>query len=174
MRIIYTILFFLIISISFGQLKNTSIGLRGGGISGLSVKMIDFDNQGVELLVGWQRGGARLTGIYQKYIPRFTDRINGFYVFSGIGGHAGYVRIYDNRYYDQDDPYYYRNKYKAYSRVFPIIGMDVMLGAEYQFESVPITISLDYKPYFEFFGGRTFRLDLWDIGFTIRYVINKN
>jgi len=48
-----------------------------------------------------------------------------------------------------------------------------MNGAEYHFESIPMHISLDYKPYFEFFGIEDFRLDLWDIGFSIRYAIGK-
>lgn len=167
-----TIILFLII-FSGTQLQSqdvrTSLGLRGGGTSGITFKYIDADDTGFELIAGWREGGFRLTGLLQKYKPIATNKVPNLYLVTGFGAHAGYIH-YDayNNYYHED--YYY---YRYYTKTKPVIGIDAMAAVEYHFESVPIQFSIDYKPYIEFFGRKTFRMDLWDLGFSLRYMFNS-
>jgi hypothetical protein len=156
-------------TLAFTQTKNTAIGLRGGGVSGFSIKMVDYDLKAFELILGYQRGGARLLGMIQKFEPIREDRIANLYIISGVGAHSGYITYNEesSRLVDGVMYYSFRKKYA------PIVGIDLMIGVEYQFESVPFNISLDYKPYMEFFGEKTFRFDFWDIGFSLRYRINS-
>lgn len=151
------------------QEKNVSLGLRGGGVSGLSIKLMDYDMSGIEIILGYQRNGFRMVGMVQRYKEIATDRIANLFFISGIGGHTGYIRYDESNIIIVDNLEYYSNR-KIYA---PIFGADMLIGFEYHFESVPINISLDYKPYFELFGEKMFRVDFWDIGFTLRYVFNN-
>ncbi len=169
MRYLFTVVLILYVIAGVAQEKGTSFGLRGGGVSGLSIQFIDDDLSGMELILGYQMNGFRFVGMVQKYRPLAVHRIANLFFVSGVGAHAGYIK-YDN----------YNTKvvngveYYSYQRmVSPIIGADLMMGFEYQFESIPFNISLDYKPYFELFGQKTFRVDFWDIAFSLRYIFNR-
>lgn len=169
MKQFFTIVLILIGITVNAQENETSIGLRSGGVSGLSIKFIDDNLSALEIILGYQNDGFRFVGLIEKCKPVAIHRIANFFFVSGIGGHAGYTRYDDYRTIRIDGVEYY-----SYDRkVSPIIGADMMLGFEYHFESLPINISLDYKPYFELFGQQTFRTDFWDLGFSIRYAINK-
>jgi len=160
----------LTLALSINAQYNTStIGLRLGGVSGLSYKFISDNNSGFELILGAKEKGAILTGIVQKYKPLATNRISGFLLCYGGGGHVGYAKHKEEVIRTVDD----KTFYCEYEESNPVIGGDFMIGAEYRFESIPLHISLDYKPYFEVFGHKDFRLDLWDIGFTARWVLNN-
>lgn len=169
MKKILTIYFVLFGTFVFSQSENTSIGLRGGGVSGFTVKMVDYDLRAFEIIVGYQKGGARLLGMIEKLVPIKEDRIAGLYIVSGVGAHSGYISFNEESYKMVNGVRYYSYK-KTYA---PIIGADLMIGIEYHFESVPFNISLDYKPYMEFFGEKTFKMDFWDIGFSLRYRIKN-
>ena len=146
-----------------------SIGLRGGGLSGMTIKLIDEDLSAVEIILGFQRNGLKMTGMVQRFKPIKTDRISNLYVFSGLGAHAGFERWDEEETQVVDGVTYYANR----RVVSPVVGGDLMIGLEYHFESVPFHVSLDYKPYMEFFGEKIFRIDFWDIGFSVRYIINQ-
>ncbi len=161
--------FVLLGTLVFSQSENTSIGLRGGGVSGFSVKMVDYDLRAFELVFGYQKGGARLLGMIEKFVPIKEDRIAGLFIISGVGAHSGYISFNEESYKTVNGVRYYSYK-KTYA---PVIGADLMIGIEYHFESVPFNISLDYKPYMEFFGEKTFKIDFWDIGFSLRYRIRN-
>ena len=169
MKKLFTIYFILLGTFVFSQSENTSIGLRGGGVSGFTIKMVDYDLKAFELILGYQKGGVRLVGLIEKLKPIREDRIGGLYIISGIGAHAGYIS-YNEELYRINGGINYYSYQKKYS---PIIGADLLIGIEYHFESVPFNISLDYKPYMEFFGEKTFKIDFWDIGFSLRYSIKN-
>jgi hypothetical protein len=151
------------------QQTSTFAGLRGGGVSGITIKIIDEQQSAVELIAGFQHNGMRLVGLLEKYKPLNLSRIGNLYYYTGAGAHSGFVRFSDEvRHYIDEETYYYQQ----YRWTRPIIGADFVVGVEYRFESLPLELCLDYKPYFEFFGEETFRIDLWDIGFSVRYNFN--
>lgn len=168
MRTVFTIAILLIAFTVKGQDKLSSLGIRFGGVSGVSFKYIDNDYSGFEIIAGATDGGFQLTGLIQKYKAIATDKVGGLFLFTGAGAHAGYNKTtYTTTLVKEGKKYY-----STHELARPIIGGDFMVGAEYHFESIPLHLSLDYKPYFELFGKKTFRLDLWDIGFTIKYAFN--
>lgn len=169
MKKLFTIVFIFLGSLVYSQSENTSIGLRGGGVSGFTIKMMDYDLKAFELIFGYQKGGVRLVGMIEKFRPIREDRIAGLFIISGVGAHTGYI-TYDETTYKMVNGVQYYSYRKKYD---PIVGADLLIGIEYHFESVPFNFSLDYKPYFEFFGEKTFKIDFWDIGFSVRYRIKN-
>lgn len=168
MKNIITIFFFFMAFTLTAQVKSSSIGLRGGGVSGFSYKYIDHDFKAFEIIAGWQEGGFRMVGLIQKYTPIASSRISNLFVFIGGGAHAGYVNYTEEYVYHGSDGYDY---YYADNTAKPIIGGDFIAGVEYRFENIPLRLGLDYKPYFQVFGEEDFRVDMWDIGFTVRLEI---
>ena len=120
---------------------NNAIGLRLGPSWGITFKHKMSDAAGLEFLLNSHGGGYQVTVMYEHHIPVITDGMN-FYI--GGGGHIGY---YDgnskNNGWDTND-----------EGVF--IGADGILGLEYTFSEVPINLSLDWKPAFNFVGNTGF------------------
>lgn len=169
MKLLFTISFLTLAISLAAQYPSTTVGLRAGGVSGFSMKYIDEDLKGVEVIAGWQENGFRLVGLVQQYKPIATDRLANLYMITGVGVHSGYVRYSKHEYRRLEEDYYYY----GYNRTAPIFGGDFLLGIEYHFESIPLHFTIDYKPYFQLFGERKFRVDLWDLGFSFRYVLNN-
>lgn len=168
-KIIFTAIILIMGYTLSAQESIESVGLRGGGLSGMTIKLMDEDLSAVEIILGFQRNGMKMTGMVQRFKPIKTDRISNLYVFSGLGAHAGFERWDEEETQVVDGVTYYANR----RVVSPVVGGDLIIGLEYHFESVPFHVSLDYKPYMEFFGEKIFRIDFWDIGFSVRYVINQ-
>ena len=141
-----------------------SIGLRLGG-NGISYKYLEDQFKGFETILAFREHGIQFTGLVEYYKPIKTDRISNLYFYWGVGGHAGYKGIKES--YCQCDSS--GTAYFNDTRYNPVLGFDGIFGSEYQFYSIPLVVSLDYKPYVEFFGEKNFRVDLWDFGLTLRY-----
>ena len=151
-------------SLSKSQEVVQSIGLRLGG-NGISYKYVEDQYKGFETILAFREHGVQFTGLVEFYKPIKTDRISNLFYYWGVGGHAGYKGV--NVSSCQCDS----SGTSVYSdiRHNPILGFDGIFGGEYQFYSIPLSVSLDYKPYIEFFGEHIFRVDLWDFGLTMRY-----
>jgi hypothetical protein len=148
------------------QEVSNSIGVRYGH-GGISYKYMEDYHQGFEAILTFRDNGIQFIGLVQEYQPIKTDRINNLYLYYGAGGHVGYKGV--SKTYARNDG----NGCYLYSdtRYNPVIGLDGIVGGEYKFYSVPLTLSLDYKPFIEFFGQDMVRLDLWDFGLTLRYTL---
>lgn len=152
------LLFALIIALFFGlksnaQDYNTGIGLRGGFASGLTVKHFLSENKAIEGIFDSRWHGFSFTGLYEIHNQAFnTERLNWYY---GVGGHIGF---FDTRYKNWGDN----------SGNYTIIGIDGILGLEYNFEEIPINIGIDWKPAFNLVGYSGF----WGDGgaLSIRYI----
>lgn len=165
MRLIFTLVLFLLIKIAQPQEVVHSIGLRAGGGSGVAYKYIEDYNYAFEGILSYRDNGFQVTGLWERYKPFMTDRIRNFYSYWGIGAHAGYIRAREQFCVSTPDGCaLYENR-----RTRVIGGFDAALGFEYQFYSTPLAISLDYKPYVEFFGEDFFRIDFWNFGLTFKY-----
>jgi hypothetical protein len=75
--------------------------------------------------------------------------------YYGIGGHIGF---WDGRYY-----WNYNN-----DRNYTVIGIDGILGLEYNFKEIPFNLSIDWKPAFNLNDSSGF----WGDGgaISIRYI----
>lgn len=161
--IIATLLMFM--NASKAQEIYQSVGYRFGG-SGVAYKYIEDQFRGFELMLNFREHGIQFTGLLQEYKPVKTDRINNLYLFYGVGGHAGYK---GSEIFITGDDGSGNCQCGTTYRYNPVIGIDGIVGWQYQFSSIPLTLSLDYKPYLEYLREHTLRLDLWDFGFTASY-----
>lgn len=166
MRLIFTIVLFLLIQTLSAQEVSRSIGLRAGGGSGVSFKYIEDYSYAVEGIISYRDRGFQAVGLWERYKPFMTDRLRNFYSFWGLGAHAGYIRARDQFCVQTPDGCaLYESR-----RTRVIGGVDAVMGFEYHFYSAPMAISLDYRPFVEFFGEDFFRVDLWNFGLTFKYV----
>jgi hypothetical protein len=94
-----------------------------------------------------------VTGLYEIHNRAFdTDRLNWYY---GVGGHLGF---WDGKYYRD-----YNNDLN-----YTIVGIDGILGLEYNFNDIPFNISIDWKPAINLTGSSGFYGDGGAI--SLRYI----
>lgn len=82
----------------------------------------------------WSKG-FRATLLYE--VHNDLAGINGLRWYYGGGGHLGF---YNNNYYTGST----------------LIGLDGVLGLDYKLQGVPLNLSLDWQPSFEFGSGAGF------------------
>lgn len=150
----------------------TGIGLRGGFEGGITIKHFIKSDRALEGILsrGWGYGGMRITGLYEIHKP--FPGAKGLDWFYGVGAHLGFYNgdyygynYYNGGYYDKKGKWH-PGDYR--SRTYTTVGIDGILGLEYQFAEIPFTVGIDIKPYFDFVGrGDHFG----DGAFSIRYTI---
>jgi len=156
----------IVITAANAQVKQYQAGFRMGVTTGFTGRAITNETWAFEGMLGFRSGGAQFYGLLETRKRLEFPRTDKFFLYYGGGAHIGYVgwqKYYAYEYYDRYD---YWGRYANYGLAF---GIDGVIGLEYQFESVPITLGLDYKPFFEFFGPFYFRANFWDFAFGIRY-----
>lgn len=161
---IFIILFLSVLTLNVkGQEKSHAISGRVGLSSGIAYQMMVDDFRGYKGLMTFRDGGLQITALIESYRPmylNFTDRMQ---YYMGMGAHIGFTRwpprrgLYPN-------PFYYRTS----GSFAPVIGLDAIFGIEYRVNRIPLSFSLDAKPFFELFGHTIFRLSLLDIGLSIK------
>lgn len=152
-------LFFILIIACFASFNSnaqdytTGIGLRGGWGTGLTIKHFMSSNAAVEGILDSRWHGLSITGLYEIHNQAFdTKRLNWYY---GVGGHIGF--------WNGD---YYRD-YNGNNNV-TVIGVDGILGLEYNFKEIPFNIGIDWKPVINLTGSSGFYGDGGAI--SIRYI----
>jgi len=148
--VLFLSLFFIIVSSA--QDYKTGIGIRSGWGSGLTLKHFLGEQTAFEGILNSQWRGFSITGLFEVHKNAFnTDRLYWYY---GGGGHIGF---WNGRYNSRFD-----------SGNNTIIGVDGILGLEYNFDFIPINLSLDWKPALNLVGVSGFWGD--GGGFSIRYI----
>jgi hypothetical protein len=140
------------------EISKNALGLRLGDNDGfggeISYQRGLSDNNRLELDLGWRNNNSvdafKLTGIYQWV----WNIDGGFNWYAGVGGGLGSWSIDNNVVND--------------SGTFAFVAGD--LGIEYNFDEVPIQLSLDIRPEL-YFNSDDFRNDNFgpDIALGIRY-----
>jgi hypothetical protein len=142
-----------VFALSQAQDYSTGIGLRGGLSNGITVKHFIGSKTAVEGLLASRWQGFELTGLFEIHAPAFdVDRLHWYY---GFGGHMGFWNGNNTSWGTPGTSY-------------TVIGIDGILGLEYNFSEVPINLSIDWKPAFNLIGYTGF----WADGgaFSIRYI----
>lgn len=151
----------------YGQEYDHSAGFRLGGTSGITYKKFLVEEQAIEFLISGRNKGVQLTGMYIYHQPMAVSFNENFYFYYGVGGHVGAEEFgdIDKRVISQDQDVfvYERQQYLT-------MGIDAIAGIEYRMFSVPITLSFDIKPYFNYVGLRNLKADFWDSSITIKYI----
>ena len=138
------------------QYYQTGIGLRGGLSQGLTVKHFISEQAAIEGILTTRWKGINITGLYELHAPAFdVDRLNYYY---GFGGHIGFWDSKNNLGWGDD---YNDGQYT-------VIGIDGILGLEYNFAEAPVNLSVDWKPAFNLSGHTGFWGD--EAALSIRYI----
>jgi hypothetical protein len=139
-KIVITLLIvFGLISVSKAQDYNTGIGLRGGWESGLTIKHFIGNKSALEGILATRWRGFEITGLYEVHNTAFhADRLKWLY---GLGAHVGF--------WNGDNTQRY---WGTPGTNYTVVGVDGILGLEYSFIEVPINLSIDWKPAFNFSG----------------------
>jgi hypothetical protein len=140
---------------SYAQDYNTGIGVRGGYANGLTIKHFISSNSALEGIISSRWKGFQVTGLYEIHDRAFnTDRLNWYY---GFGGHVGFWDGSDTN-ENWGDP----------GKSYTVIGIDGILGLEYNFSEIPFNLSLDWKPAYNLSGYTGF----WGDGgaLSLRYI----
>lgn len=147
---------FLALALSAQYDYKTAIGIRAGFDQGISLKHFMNSTDAIEGIVSFRFRGFIATALWERHANAFAiDRLNWYY---GGGAHIGFWRYYDGHpWYDKDDG----------SKT--VIGIDGILGIEYNIKEIPINVSLDYKPAINFIG---FNNAIFDGGaLSVRYML---
>ncbi len=124
---------------SYAQNSNTSIGIRGGYHSGISVKHFIESNKAIEGIISFRRGGAIVTALYQVQHD-FDAR--GFSWHYGAGAHIGLW----NQVYKKEEE----------DNLHLTLGADLIAGLEYEFNEIPFEAALDVLISMNAVGGGYF------------------
>jgi len=117
-------------AVAGAQDYRNGIGLRAGFNQGLTFKHFMSGKSAFEGLLAYRWAGFEITGLFEVHNTAFdVDRLNWYF---GGGAHIGF----------------YGTSYDGGEGTF--VGIDGILGLEYNFREVPINISLDWKPAFDF------------------------
>ena len=140
---------------SNAQSYKTGVGLRGGWFSGLTVKHFIGPDKAIEGILCTRWSGFAIVGLMEYHKETDISDMNWYY---GFGAHVGSFNRYD--YYPVSSRNYYGGNVVT-------LGIDGILGLEYQFQEIPITLGLDLKPFLDIVnnGGGFF-----DLALSARYV----
>ncbi len=150
------ITFILALFVSFfaqAQDYKTGVGVRGGFANGLTIKHFVSSNIALEGIVASRWRGLELTGLFEIHKAALsTQRMKWFY---GLGAHVGF---WNGKYTQWGNPH---NEYM-------VVGIDGIIGLEYSFSEIPFSLSVDWKPAFNFVGHSGFWADGGAI--SLRYI----
>jgi len=143
-RLILTIIIGLLALSGLKAQYTGAIGLRGGLSQGITFKYLNAGSSGFEFIGATRYKGMNLTLLYEMH--NSLGGVENLYFFYGFGAHLGY--------YDIENTNWELEEYETGNKV--IIGGDVILGIEYVFADIPLSLSGDWKPAFNFIGHKNF------------------
>ncbi|MEO5891003.1 MAG: hypothetical protein ABIQ31_12160 [Ferruginibacter sp.] len=131
---------------SFNSSTYTSaLGIKlypGTGGAAVTFKHFLKESAAVEALGSvWDRG-TRVTGLYEFHWD--IKDVAGLKWYVGPGAHFG---LYKNSRYITNNGIREDGSYAAF-------GVDGVIGADYKFNKIPLNLSADWQPSFEFGGNR--------------------
>lgn len=138
---------------AMGRTYRTAIGVKIWDGGGLTIKHFTKRNTALEGVAYFWENGFRLTGLYEFHGD--IAGAPGLKWYVGPGAHIGFYG--NNKRYSDDNETY--------------IGIDGVLGLDFKFNKVPINVSLDWQPGFEFGQDRGF-YGSWG-GLGVRYAFGK-
>jgi hypothetical protein len=141
-----------ILTLASAQDYKTGIGFRAGLSQGLTVKHFVNEKAAFEGIFSTRWGGFEITGLYEIHNQAFD--VAGLNWYYGFGAHIGF---WDGN-----------KDWGVLNTAYTVIGIDGILGIEYNFSEVPFNIGLDWKPSINLSGYTGFRPDGGAL--SIRYI----
>ena len=122
------------------QEYNWAVGVRGGALSGLTVKK-NLGENAIEAGISLNEYFTNIEGTYQWQQPVIAE---GFNLYYGVGAYVGLAQQYLG------------------------VGAEGVVGLEYKIPEVPLAISLDYRPTFNILGGFGYS-NFYNFGLGVKY-----
>ena len=138
----------------WAQDYHTGLGLRASMAPGISVKHFFTTNMAGEGILTVRWGGFNATALAEWHLQVFDTE--GFYFFYGGGAHLGV--------WDSSRDYY--GSTGSGTSVF--LGVDGIIGLEYAFLDIPLSVGLDWKPGMNIISDFGFFFD--DLAISLRYL----
>lgn len=154
------------IETGFSQQYDRSAGIRLGGTSGLTYKKFIVEEQAFETIISNRSSGVQVTGLIIFHQPMEFSFDENFYFYYGAGAHVGMEKHGDIH----KVPFNGTQDYRYVNKEFVAVGVDAIAGVEYRLLSVPITMSIDLKPYINYVGLRKLKTDFWDVSIGFKYL----
>jgi hypothetical protein len=133
-----------LLTMASAQDYNTGIGLRAGFSQGLTLKHFISSNAALEGILSTRWQGVDITGLYEIHNNAFdVEHLNWYY---GGGAHIGF---WDGA----------NTNWGKAGNSYTVIGIDGIIGMEYNFSEAPINISIDWKPAINLIGYTGFWAD---------------
>lgn len=152
-RIAFIAIVFLCISFT-GRAQEQALGLRLGWGGGLSYVTPFENDKNIELILTPRWGGVILTGLYEINVDVDSEPWSWYY---GGGMHLGY---------------HHRNNFVGEGfngdQQYINLGVDLIVGAKYRLESLPLLLTADFKPSIEFLAKRNLLLE--EFAISCRYL----
>jgi hypothetical protein len=174
MKIIFKIFMIIVLVVLISQAQaqenQKQAGFRFGNTTGFTGRIITENNFAFEGILGFRNGGMQLYGLFEARKPLYLNRLDNMFLYFGGGAHLGFVRWneYDQYYDPFNSNHYYNDNYNNWHTALAV-GLDGIIGMEYSFNSAPISLAVDFKPFFEVYGPFLMRANFWDFGFHVRY-----
>ncbi len=148
-------------SLLHAQNYTRDAGIRFGDGTVFAYRQFVKDDLALELFLVFQDRGFRVGGMKQHFLPAFEQYSENFKLYYGYGVHTGIS--YTNKHQLLNRTYYYD------WTLSPLFGMDGIIGLEYYFPEVPIMVSSELKPFFEFSINRIFILRPVNMSISVKY-----
>jgi len=145
------------------QYYTRDIGIRAGEGVIISYRQFFNEEMAVEGLAGFRDNSFKITGLREYFMPLMISRTDNLKFLYGYGVHAGIS--YTNK-------YEFFNKLYRHSRIWnPQFGLDAIVGIEYSAADLPIQVSANFLPYFEFSLDRYFYIRPlnWQVALKYRF-----
>jgi hypothetical protein len=153
-KLIVTTTFFIVLTMAgSAQDYQGAFGYRGGPSNGLTLKYFIQPDIALEGLLTARFGGYNITGLYEIHKEPFS--VSNLYFYYGFGGHIGSWQTVSGKHWWDDGINH------------TVIGADGIAGIEYNFDRIPLNLSLDYKPGLNIIGYPKFWSDEFSI--SVRY-----
>jgi len=163
MKYTFTILLLITGLNAFSQNFTREAGIRGGLTPGFTYRQYLDDNLSYEALLSFRQGGMQFTLLRQEHEQALLEYSENIFFVYGFGAHAGYFYSDYYRLYLNHEVFYRQPKFS------PVIGIDAFAGLEYRLETLPLTVALDIKPFFELSTAQFFKLRVMDLALAVKY-----
>ncbi len=169
-KLLSVLLFVSIVLTSQSQIFERQLGVRLGTMSGITGKVIKDKKTAIEGTLGFSNGGIQLYTLLEAYKMLDKNTNQNWFMYFGGGAHIGYVNGYNRvRRWSNTTGYYLEEEYTSGS----VIGLDAVVGVEYNFPVVPLTLFFEFKPMVELQSFNKVRTNFYDIGTGIVYRFNN-
>lgn len=168
MKKIYILI--LVITLAYPEAKSqaysSAVGLRLGSCGGLTYRRIMNNELAAEFQLSGYHHGMILTFLVEKHRPMLIHDHFPLTLLYGAGIHVGAGRAYAH------DGWSYRD-FDDHHEAFPFspkAGIDGFAALEYETDRYPVTLSLECKPFIEFFDYGFPGLHVPALAIAVRYI----